>query len=286
VDSLGAPLRQVEQATGIRYNCLETYSITPTWSSWVNPWFTHSGYGYRGWLAADRTRRQVIVTLNLIPNIVASDPRWVVKCAAGYYNTYARQLATNLVKNGFGHSVIRLGAEMNGTWITGSLGSTVAEWHQWGRCFAQEVRAMRAIPGSHLLFDWNVNANYRDIPLADYYPGNAYVDIIGIDIYDKSDIRLPPVGNPARWRALSSEPGGLNALEAFAAAHGKPLSIPEWGTVATEGDNANYVTNIGAFVARHDIAFQSWFSVGHAGILPLSPTQAPRSLAAYRKAFG
>ena len=148
------------------------------------------------------------------------------------------------------------------------------------------MQAMRAVPGSHLLFDWNVNANYRDIPLADFYPGNAYVDLVGIDFYDTSGVTLPPVGNPSRWTALTREPDSLTEVAAFAAAHHKPLSFPEWATVASQGDDAAYVTSMGSFVDRHDVAFQSWFDAGDNGILQLSPGQAPRSLHAYIKAFG
>ena len=53
---------------------------------------------------------------------------------------------------------------------------------------------MRGVPASHLLFDWNVNANYRNIPLADFYPGDSYVDIIGIDAYDEAAYFFP------RWK--------------------------------------------------------------------------------------
>lgn len=285
--ALGTPLRQAEQNTGIRFNCVETFSnVDPTWFDWISPWVIRNGYGYKAWLATDPTSRQIILTINLIPDIVAHDPEWLEKCSGGDYNTYARELSRNLVDSGFGHSVIRLGAEMNGTWNVGSLGTTVTEWHQWGECFAQEVQAMRTINGNHFLFDWNVNANYRDIPLGDFYPGNAYVDIIGIDAYDDAPISLPSVHSPARWAALAGEPEGLDALETFASAHGKPLSIPEWATVASQGDDANYVTEMGAFVAAHDVAFQSWFDTGDDGIPQLSRSQAPLSLAAYIKAFG
>jgi O-antigen/teichoic acid export membrane protein/glycosyltransferase involved in cell wall biosynthesis len=283
---LGAPLRQAERATGVAYNCLETFSdADPTWAAWSKPWLTNRVYGYVSWLAAD-PGRQLILTQNLIPDSLAGDPDWAAECASGAYDSYATQLARNLVKAGFGYSVIRLGPEMNGTWNSGSLGSTPASWKQWGQCFAQEVRAMRAVPGSHLLFDWNVNAGYRNIPLADFYPGNAYVDIIGIDFYDISGQPLPPVGHPDRWTALSRQPDSLTEVAAFAAAHHKPLSFPEWATVSSEGDDAAYVTSMGAFIAHHDVAFQSWFDAGDNGILQLSPSGAPRSLRAYINAFG
>lgn len=282
---LGAPLQRVEHYTGIVYNCIETFSDSGhTWSDWVSPWIIHNAK-YNGWLAADPSKRQIIFTQNIIPANTTSNPNWLADCAAGSYNTYARQFATNLVDTGFGHSVIRLGVEMNGTWNVGSLGTTVAEWHQWGRCFAQEVQAMRGVPTSHLLFDWDVNANYRNIPLADFYPGNSYVDIIGIDAYDDSGISLPPVGNPTRWAILAGEPEGLNAVAAFAAEHGKPLSIPEWGTVTTQGDDGGYVSKMGAFIANNDIAFECWFNTGDDGIFQLNRAHAPLSVAAYIKAF-
>jgi O-antigen/teichoic acid export membrane protein/glycosyltransferase involved in cell wall biosynthesis len=283
---LGAPLKQAERATGVTYSCLETFSdADPTWAAWAKPWLTNKVYGYVSWLAAD-PGRQLILTQNLIPDSLAGDPNWAAKCASGAYGSYATQLARNLVKAGFGYSVIRLGPEMNGTWNAGSLGGTPASWKEWAQCFAQEVRAMRAVPGSHLLFDWNVNASYRNIPLADFYPGNAYVDIIGIDFYDTSGQPLPPVGNPERWTALSRQPDSLMQVAAFAAAHHKPLSFPEWATVGSQGDDAAYVTSMGAFIAHHDVAFQSWFDAGDNGILQLSPSGAPRSLHAYIKAFG
>jgi hypothetical protein len=75
-------------------------------------------------------------------------------------------------------------------------------------------------------------------------------------------------------------------VAASAAAHHKPLSFPEWATVGSQGDDAANVTSMGAFIAHHDIAFQSWFDAGDNGILQLAPGGAPRSLRAYIEAFG
>jgi hypothetical protein len=143
---------------------------------------------------------------------------------------------------------------------------------------------MRAVPGAHFLFDWNVNANYRDIPFADYYPGDAYVDIIGIDQYDNTGVNIPAPG-PYRFAALAAQPGGLDALAAFAGAHGKPLSIPEWGTISegtnAGGDDPYYVDGIAEFIATHDIAYESYFDADVDGVLPLDPSVAPLTVAAY-----
>jgi len=43
---LGEPLRQAERATGVTYNCLETFSdADPTWAAWARPWLTNKVYG-------------------------------------------------------------------------------------------------------------------------------------------------------------------------------------------------------------------------------------------------
>ncbi len=278
----GPGLREVERITGITYNCIETYTdVDHTWASWVNPWIASPAQPFIAWVAADPTHRQLIDTQNLIPDSEESNASWTAECAAGAFNAYAKEFAANMVTAGFGYSVIRLGHEMNGTWENDSLGANVTQWRLWAQCFAQEVTAMRSVSSAHFLFEWNVNEGYRVIPLADYYPGNAYVDIIGLSFYDQSGNPLPPVGNSRRWQALVSEPMGLDQVYAFAVQHGKPFSLPEWGTVTTQGDDGNYVANVGAFVTGNDVAYQAWFNAGDLKIFPLSPTQDPRSVAAY-----
>ncbi len=282
-----AALAQDLADTGIEYNCIETFTDqNPTWAAWVDPWIlVNPDAPFIAWVAADPSGHSLIDTQNLIPDSEASDPNWTAECAAGDFNLYAAEFATNMVAAGLGDTVIRLGHEMNGDWYNDSLGTTLAEWQQWGQCFAQEVTAMRAVPGCHFLFDWNVNANYRDIPLADFYPGNAYVDIIGIDAYDETGVSIPAVGQPGRFQALAAEPDGLDEVAAFAAANDKPLSIPEWGTLSTQGDDGAYVTAMANFIASHDVAYNSYFNADVDNVYPLDPSVAPLTVTAYRAAF-
>lgn len=287
---LPASLGAVEHQTGVHFDCIVTYSDADvTWGAWVSPWITGRQYGYVQWLAADRARRSIVVTQNLVPDVVDHQAGWAATCATGAFRTYGRQLASSLIHAGFGYAVVRLGPEMNGNWYYDSLGATRASWREWAECFAQTVTAMRSVRGGHFLFDWNVNAGLRPIPLAAYYPGNRYVDIVGIDAYDTAPSNdLPPVGSPARWPRIANEPYGLEAVYRFAAAHHKPLSLPEWGTVsgANGGDDPSYVTHMAAFIASHDVSYQAWFDTPSPGVLPLDPSVAPRSVAAYAAAFG
>jgi hypothetical protein len=286
-DPPGPALQAVERSTGLTYNCIETFTDTDkTWAEWVNPWIASGpGAAFQSWVAADPAGHQLIDTQNLIPDNAASNPNWTAACAAGDYNPYATQFATKMVSAGFGYSVIRLGHEMNGTWETDSLGDNPTQWRLWAHCFAQEVTAMRAVPGAHFLFDWTINEGYRNIPLADYYPGDSYVDIVGISFYDQSGNPLPGVGSPDRWQILTGEPMGLDEVYAFAAQHHKPLGIPEWGTVSTQGDDATFVTKTASFISSNDVAYQSWFDAGDFNIYRLS-SDAPLSLAAYIRTIG
>ena len=275
----------------ITYNCLSTYTNSdPTWADWVNPWIASTSEPFVGWIAQSPTTHSLIDVQNLIPDSEASNSNWTAECAAGDYNTYATEFAQSMVAAGLGYTVIRLEAEMNGNWNVGSLGSTQAAWTQWDQCWDQEVTAMRAVPGAHFLFDWNINAYYQDFPLANIYPGNAYVDIIGIDQYDAGSSSLPASGI-ARWNGLVNEADGLNAVAAFATANNKPMSIPEWGTYSTAqtlgaGDDGTFVTEMAQFIDCHDVAYQSYYNANNADVLPLDPSVAPNTTAAYVAAFG
>jgi beta-mannanase len=208
---------------------------------------------------------------------------WEQSCAAGNFNSYATQLGQNLVAAGLQNSVLRMGQEMNGTWETDFVGTTTQEQNLWGQCFANEVTALRQATGEHFLIDWNPNACTETIPYANYYPGNAYVDILGLDFYDESCITP---ATPMSFSALANETYGLTSFEAFAAAKGKPMSLPEWGLVANSGgDDPGYINGVGAAVAGGDFAFQAYFDAGDDGIPELGPT-TPQATAAYGRQFG
>lgn len=289
-----ANLRVVEKATGINYKCIETFSNSdPTWSAWESPWITGS-YGFARWLAADKKNRTIIITQQLIPDSVctsvcSSPLRWEKVCDTGAFNGYARRLAQRLVSAGFSSSVVRLGDEMNGPWENDYAGTTRQQQRAWALCYAQEVGAMRGVKGQHLLFDWNVNACSDNDPLGNLYPGNAYVDIVGIDAYDGFCKPNPPTkGSFAAFARLANEPDGLNAVTAFAKLHGKPASLPEWGAVTVSdsgiGDDGSYIRGIKRYIARNNVAFQSYFDDGNGGVLQLNSSN-PSILAAYIASF-
>ena len=71
-----------------------------------------------------------------------------------------------------------------------------------GQVFRSRGHGDASVSSAHFLFDWNVNARYRDIPLADYYPGNAYVDMVA---------SITTTNKALACRPLALRPGGKHS---------------------------------------------------------------------------
>lgn len=282
-------LAAFSKAADSTVNCAVLYNdANPGWQQWISPWFTRpsgGGTNWSQWIKADPAQRRVVVTQEMVPDNVPAN--WRVLGAQGAYDQYAKKLAANLITAGMGDAVIRLGHEMNGNWYHDSLGSNPAQYKDWAAYYARIVRAMRSVPGAHFLFDWDINVGYRVIPLSSFYPGNSVVDMVGMDLYDAG---MP--GNPKnekdRWDSLYHEPEGPGQIIAFARAHGKPLSIPEWGlddsSAGGIGDDSTYVRGIASIIRDNNVVYQSYFDRPTGGVLYLQ--NVPPALALWKGYYG
>ena len=208
---------------------------------------------------------RTVFTVPMLPDSGGS----MAQGARGRYNERFRLLARRLVAGGQGSAVLRIGPEFNGTWfrwtIKGKRGSSdfKAYWRQI-------VRAVRAVQGANFRFDWSPNggSSYvaegkRRLRASTAYPGDAYVDYIGLDVFDQS--WAPHGADPfKRWRELMTQTDGLLWHARFAAAHGKPMTFPEWGLVKRSdgrggGDNPSFVTNMHYWFQTHPVAYHLYF---------------------------
>lgn len=282
-------LDRFERQIGHQINCVLVYNdASPNWAGWERPWFDNyvnePNVDWSAWDTAPGTRRRLIITQNLFPTSVNHD-HWLRLGAAGAYTSHAKILAQNLVAAGLGNSIIRLGHEANGSWYPDSLGNNQAEWSLWDKFWRKTVLAMKSVPGAHFEFDWCIAALWRAIPLKDIYPGNDVVNIIGVDAYDTGNI-----GSSAaeRWNYTYNGPDGIKTVLDFAKAHGKPMSIPEWGVSPRRqakgfGDDPTFVNGIASVVRDDHVAYQSYFyNYGYATQL----SDGRRSWSAYRDHFG
>ncbi len=157
-----------------------------TWNtiSGANSVFT----GWKAWKEALPGRRMALA-VGMIPNTDTSTTLAIA--ATGAYDSYFTALATNLVANNLGNSIIRLGWEMNlatPRWSAQGTGANgVANYINFRDAWIRYVNAMRAVSGANFTFCFNTaqgrNAGF-DAQLP--YPGDAYVDDIGLDFYDVS----------------------------------------------------------------------------------------------------
>jgi hypothetical protein len=255
---------------------VDDWSARATWPDIVDP-----SWLYQRWSGSPYTMAFGVAMLpENVPGVS------IQACANGTYNAYWRQFGSVITSYGLGHSIIRLGWEFNGNWYVWKASQPAT----WAKCWQQVVTSARSTaPG--LRWDWNVNRGVSS-GLADptkAYPGDAYVNMVGVDSYDW----WSPATTPAGWQSQLNGPQGLNYWLAFAAAHGKPLSVPEWGNVSsgtsTGGDDPLYVQDVRSFFVANaaHLAFESNFQgvPSSTGGSYGDGTTVPMAAAAYRTGF-
>jgi hypothetical protein len=250
--------------------------------SWIERWVTAGGY--------------TSIAVGLLP---ASARGQLAQCANGDFDSHIRKIGTGLVAAGAGNAILRLGWEANRMgsfpWALG------ADPGPYKACFRRWVSVLRTVPGQLFTFDWN-NGARGTLPyhVDQAYPGDDYVDVIGVQYYD----RCPPALTQADWNKryrsqneANGSPYGLGKWLAYARSKGKRLSVPEWGVAgpstacAKPGvDNPLFIENMFRFFKANadSIAYEAYFN----GALPTGthviapPTANPMSWAKYRSLWG
>jgi hypothetical protein len=250
----------------------------------------------------------------------AGKPVSLVEGATGAYNDYYKMLATKLVEQGLGNSIIRLGQEFNGGWYTWRASVNPQAYAAYWR---QIVTTMRSVPGTEKLeFCWNPAMGWQQFPADQAWPetdkdgkylGN-YVDYVGLDLYDDSwmantypwpegtsDADIAARQNTVWKSVLLDGQFGLNFWKKFASDHKKKFALPEWGVSQRSDkhgglDNPQFIENMYKFITdpANDVAFHVYFDVwAPDGNHQLSPgeswdsvTKFPKSAAKFRELFG
>jgi hypothetical protein len=251
-----------------------------TWSDIIDP-----AWLYRAWSGSPLTK---VFGVGMIPDDGAAT---MTGCAAGEYDARWRQFGTNIAAAGLADStIIRLGWEFN----TDAYRWSATDPQVYAACWRHVVTSAESTaPG--LRWEWAVNrgpgATLPDPRAA--YPGDDYVDIVGVDAYDV----WPTAHTEADWAVQYSGPYGLKFWADFAAAHAKKLSVPEWGTVSgtlddaghTDGDNPFYVDHMVQFFRSLGtaLAYEAYFNQGDSecGCAIYDPVLNPRAATAYRSAL-
>ena len=286
-------------ATGTKPTIASDY--LPASSGWSG---MDGANGSLSWLFAqgwEGTGYTLSLGVPIIPTNAANTPVGSLAAGAtGAYNAYFVTLARTLVAAGESNTDLRLGWEFDGNWYAWDALTPAAE-SNYAKYFQQIVTAMRSVPGEAFKFVWNPDAsafvgqsvvsNYS-VDLA--YPGSAYVDYVGLDVYDQSWVT--PL-TPANAWANTTLPA-LSAAKSFAAAQSEPMAVSEWGVAIRPdghglGDDPLYVNNLIAWMTNptNGVAYESYFNYntlpsGGDTNAELTGGNFPNSLAAFSADLG
>lgn len=235
--------------------------------------------------------------LSLSTGMIPSSSYSLEAGARGDYNSHWKKFGQVMVAEGCSDLILRLGWEFNGKFYNWSAGGKEASFAAYWR---QIVNTLRTVPGQAFTYDWcplagNTNANVEAA-----YPGDAYVDIIGLDAYDTSSVQS---SSADRWNNQVTRTYGLKWQKDFAMSHGKQVSYPEWGlTVRPKdnlggGDNPYYIQKMYDWMndlpssGPGSLVYHSYFEVNASDaahrLMPVDGTlQFPSSSALFKKLFG
>jgi hypothetical protein len=239
--------------------------------------------GSAGWAANsvwNQIDRPVFWSVPLIPQGAT-----LAAAASGAYNEHYRRVAETLIgsRPKDANLFIRTGWEFNGNWMRWSA---IGKEREFIGAYRQFVTTFRAVAKEHgepdrFIFEWNVSCAAYGMNPEDAYPGDEYVDIIGMDVYWNP--AYDPKDPLQAWQWKLNAPYGLMWHQEFAAAHGKRTAYSEWGV---RGDNAGpFIQQAKAWFTQHDVVFQTYWDSNAGFPGKLSNEQYPSAATAFYGAF-
>jgi hypothetical protein len=300
----------------------EAFEANDTWDNvdgagWqLGPWSQ--------WVKA-QAGRNLILSVPMLPGgangggpdgIVGTvDDVSLAACGNGDYDDRWRNLANELAGYGLADALLRLGWEPDGGWYAWNAPEGSGKEASYASCFRRIVQVMRAAqPAAQWKFILNPTTAWWDKSyLSAIWPGDDYVDVVGLDLYDQSwatgTYPYPSVCDDAcrlthQQAAWAQHSWYLNAIRELAIAHGKPMAIPEWGVALRPdghggGDNPFFIQNMHDYIAdpANAVLFHSYFDISAVDINarltdavtgdnPSGPTSFPNSAALFQQLFG
>ena len=167
---------------------------------------------------------------------------------------------------------IRFAHEMNGDWFTWSVSAGdvkyfVAAWHRYYDLLQVNF------PGAKLVWSPNDQTSWS-YDARDLWPGDQYVDVIGVDSYNRYPWANTSQSFTAKMNSTyaNGSPLGLESWRKFAFSHGKPFAVPEWANASVSnggggGDAPAFMTLFHKWLVAHGgsgpgaVAYEIMFNV-------------------------
>jgi len=262
-------LYQQEGWFGAPLDSILVFGGAANWSDWQTStqWTANNFAG---------TGKDLMWSIPLIPTGAN-----LADAAAGQYDANYVAQAKQLLANAGSDSqiYIRLGWEFNGAgW---NAWSAVGQPQNYIGAFQNAVDAFRSV-SDKFRFEWTPSVGNVGMNPEDAYPGDQYVDVIGMDFY--WDINKSGFTDPtAAFNYMVTQQYGLQWHQDFAAAHNKPTAYAEWGI---NSNNAGpYIQLADQWFESHNVLYQNYWNSNSAFQGKLSDNQYPDAGAAYKAAF-
>ncbi len=182
-----------------------------------------------------------LLTLTWEPYLKSAPARSLLgEIAAGRHDAYMRAMAASIKAYG-GPVLLRWGHEPNGDWYPWSGAANINRPGVYAAAWRRMAGIVRSgAPKARLVF----SVSSEDRPGAAwnrferYYPGDAYVDAVGIDVYNWGDTQ--PWSSWKRPNMLLKEPYS----RALDMAPSKPLLLTEVASCSSGGSRAEWLRRL------------------------------------------
>jgi mannan endo-1,4-beta-mannosidase len=203
-------------------------------------YYSHWGEPFQAEFAASAAQHGAIPLVQLDPTTVS-----IASIAAGQSDSYLRSFATSF-KAFRSKVVLSFCHEMNGNWYPWGYQYTPAK--VFVAAWQHVVDVFRAAGATNVIWLWTVNVIDANPPIPNptpWWPGNSYVNWVGIDGY---------YYNPAQTFA---ELFGPTIVDVRAVTHA-PILIAETGASRTAGQAAK-ITDLFAGIQSYGLLGFVWF---------------------------
>ncbi len=176
-----------------------------------------------------------------LPHVTLEPMMGLVELMSGKYDTDLEKYGQAIAA--FGKPVIiRFAHEFNGDWYPWSLfNGTLVPSSTYIQAFRYVHDKMKAAGAVNARWAWapnNANGAGNPQTIASYYPGDAYVDLIGMDGYNFGTSQAW-----SDWKSFSQVFGSL--YNWITSTHPtKPVFIAEMGCSSTGGDKAAWINDM------------------------------------------
>lgn len=178
------------------------------------------------------------------------------RITAGDHDAYLTRWARQ-IKSWGRPLVIRFAHEMNGDWYPWAQGVNGNGPGDHAAAWRHVVDVFRRVKVPNVTWSWSANVPYPgSTPLADLYPGNAYVGRVGLDGYNWGTTQ-----SWSTWQSFGEVFGaGVAELDALST---RPIHVTETGAPeGAGGDKAAWITDMWAWLDQHpEVRGVMWFSL-------------------------